>query len=1149
VIVLRPADQPTRDRLATDFASTFFVEAGAGTGKTTTLVGRIVAMIAAGQLKTSELVAITFTEAAAAELRARVREELEAHGDPKTHAAAASLEEAAIDTIHSFAGALLRTYPLESGLPPNFDTLDQIEQDLEFKDRFRAWFEAAAEKESSQKAIKNALLLGLTPDRIEGVARALHEHYDLLDEGMNWAANPARSALEAAPGLAERLRRIEGYREDCVQPDADKLYGRLGEIAFCAERLAQADTEGKALVAMLQLERFPHTIGNKGNWQFDSLSRLRAELNAILDEMVEILKGRRAEILNALLKALRDFVLGYAAERRERGVATFHDLLTWARDLLRDQPEVRARAQRRWSRIFIDEFQDTDPLQAEIAFYLAARPDRPFPAFWLDAELVPGKLFLVGDPKQSIYRFRRADIALYQKIQERVGGDEALVQNFRSVPPVIDFVNRHFSEAMRYQPDVQPEYRPLVAEMRDEGSLRWFGAEMKKPAGQDAVWRAEAQDVARACRLIKDEGWPVSRGKGAQRRLEPAGWQDICVLIPTRTNLRRLEKEFEKWGVPYRLESGELIVMTQEVRELISCLRAIDDPSDQVAIVAALRSAAYGCSDVELALWRNAGGRFDYFSTGADAVTEPEAIRNVRAALADLRHLHQDRHRLTVPALVEHFLDSRLLVAQAFAQPRPRETWRRYRYVAKRARDFAATGRATLRSFVEWMEGLEREQYRDTGISAAEEDDEAVRVLTIHGAKGLEFPVVLMTGWGSAGRGERTTVLPDRIAGRLEVGIGENWATYGYQKASDREKEAQKAESVRLTYVAATRARDHLLLSLWRKERFRIGNDPVTQAEAFADTLEPADLGSAIDLSAARLPAEPVPVPVVQPSPEQHAESERAWVAGRVRRVEELGGLRITSATGLAREADPDEEAEDVAILRRGRGGTNFGRAVHGVLQVVPLDSLAGLEQLANAQATAEGIGSRAAAVVDAVRRVGASAPVRAAVAAGWHWREVPVGAKEGGVILEGFVDLLYDTPEGLRVVDYKTDNASAAEIERRFRHYRLQGGAYALLLQLATGRAVAEVAFVFAADGQVRSIVGAELAALVEEVRTRLSEGPAAEEEADGDRGGGEQGEPETEPVTAGEPGTDDSPDQDQGQPEPSQLQLSWMPGPEKDQ
>jgi ATP-dependent helicase/nuclease subunit A len=1136
VILLRPADDDVRKRLQEDFETTFFVEAGAGTGKTTTLVSRIVALVAAGRLTTPELVAITFTEAAAAELRARVREGLEKFGTPETAAAAASLEEASIDTIHSFAGALLRTYPLEAGLPPNFDTLDQIEQDLEFRERFRTWFEAAALRDLPSISIKNALLLGLSPDRIEGVARALHQHYDLLTDAASWPAPPPRPAQPRAADLAACLRGLGRFREDCLEP-TDRMYDRMADLAMAAERLEEADTEGKALTALLLLDGFPQKIGKRANWRGDSLYQLRGELNACLGEAAEILAGRRSEILNGLLKALRDFVLEYAAERRQRGVATFHDLLTWARDLLRDNPGVRARAQARWSRIFIDEFQDTDPLQAEIAFYLAAQPDRDFPAHWLDAELVPGKLFLVGDPKQSIYRFRRADIALYQKIQERVGEDVALVQNFRSVPTVIEFVNYHFGQAMHYEPDVQPEYRALVAEPSRQGGLWSFGAEVANPVRQPEIWRREAEDVARSCRVVKDQGWQVRDKSG---ELRAAGWQDICVLIPTRTNLRRLERAFETWGVPYRLESGELIVMTQEVRELVSCLRTIDDPSDQVALVAALRSPAFGCSDAELATWRDTGGRFQYETPGDGE--EP----SVRQALADLAELHRLRHELSVPALVETFIDTRLLVAQGFGQPRPRETWRRYRYVAKRARDFAATGRATLRSFVEWMEGLEREQYHDSGVAAAEEDDEAVRVLTIHGAKGLEFPVVIMTGWGSIRRSGGTQVIPDRIEGRLEVGVGDSWRTPGYQRAADREKRAEQAEAVRLTYVAGTRARDHLVLSLWRKEAW--SDDPPTQAGAFEESLDSGGLGLRLALEAAVRPTAPEPQPMTQPSADQHREAEAAWLVGRDELVRALGGLRLTTATGLAKEADPDLETDDVATSRRGRGGTSFGRAVHAVLQLLPLDTLAGVEELARAQAAAEGIASRAVAVVEAVRRVAASAPVRDAVAAGRLWREVPIGAEEAGVVVEGFIDLLYETPNGLRVVDYKTDNASAAEIDRRFRHYRLQGGAYALLLELATGRPVAGVDFVFAANGQVRSIAGDELAALVSEVRARLGESPAAEDEDERDANGGNQGEPEAQPVLTAQAGDQDAGDDEQGQAEDGQLQLSWVAGPEQD-
>src|SRR5262249_54967781 len=157
---------------------------------------------------------------------------------------------------------------------------------------------------------------------------------------------------------------------------------------------------------------------------------------------------------------------------------------------------------------------------------------------------------------------------------------------------------------------------------------------------------------------------------------------------------------FEKSGVPYRIESGELVIATQEVRELVSCLRAIDDPSDQVALIAALRSPIYGCSDVELLAWVESGGRWSYENMGKGTV------ERIRLVLEDLRRLHLRSHDISVAALVEELIDGRLLVAGAFGQHRPREAWRRYRYVANRARAFSSTGRKTLRAFVEWMEGL-----------------------------------------------------------------------------------------------------------------------------------------------------------------------------------------------------------------------------------------------------------------------------------------------------------------------------------------------------------------------------------------------------------------------------------------------------------
>src|SRR5439155_2080864 len=259
----------------------------------------------------------------------------------------------------------------------------------------------------------------------------------------------------------------------------------------------------------------------------------------------------------------------------------------------------------------------------------------------------------------------------YQTVQARVGLTVELSQNFRSVPRILDFVNAHYAEHMRRAEGLQPEYFALAADAADTELGVWrVGEPLDAP--QPDVWAAEANAVARSARRVVADDWLVSEGKGAERRARPAHYGDIAVLIPTRTNLRRLERAFEREGVPYRIESGELIVQTQEVRGLVSCLRAVDDPSDQVALVAALRSVAYGVSDVELLQWSERGGRWSYEFPGEGSV------ERVRVALEELRQLHLGRHRLSVPALIQEILDRRMLVAGSFGEPRPRESWRRY---------------------------------------------------------------------------------------------------------------------------------------------------------------------------------------------------------------------------------------------------------------------------------------------------------------------------------------------------------------------------------------------------------------------------------------------------------------------------------------
>ncbi|MGH7877406.1 MAG: UvrD-helicase domain-containing protein, partial [Candidatus Dormibacteraceae bacterium] len=369
------ADERARRTLLTDFESTLFVDAGAGTGKTTAIVGRIAELVAQGRLAMAQLVAITFTEAAAAELRTRVREALQALAlDPlraeqersRCARAGAEIADASIDTIHAFAGDLLRTYPLQAGLPPDFNTMDEIEAELDFDEHFRSWFERVADDSRHREPVRMAILLGLGPDHMQRLALALHEHHDLLNSHSVWPCPAAPDPVLAAHQVATQIDQAQRLLMH-APPDHPSI-ATIEDLSFARERLAGSETADQALLALESVAKIT-VRGDQKGWgkvdQVNAFKLLKAALAEVTGTAQETLAAQRTETLCHLLAALSEFVLDYAGDRRSRGVATFQDLLAWARDLLRDGPEVRQHVQKRWSRIFIDEFQDTDPLQAE----------------------------------------------------------------------------------------------------------------------------------------------------------------------------------------------------------------------------------------------------------------------------------------------------------------------------------------------------------------------------------------------------------------------------------------------------------------------------------------------------------------------------------------------------------------------------------------------------------------------------------------------------------------------------------------------------------------------------------------------------------------------------------------------------------------
>ncbi len=589
-----------------------------------------------------------------------------------------------------------------------------------------------------------------------------------------------------------------------------------------ATRLCEVKNEDFALAALVELEPTPlGTAGNKLNWDdlggVNVCTTIKNRLKDVRESVERLLSRARATALTAIAAHLRSLVLSYAKERRLRGVVTYHDLLVRARNLVRDHPDVAMALRERWDYVAVDEFQDTDPLQAELALRLCAAVDEPV-ADWRTQALTPGRLCLVGDPKQSIYRFRRADIALYAAVEGALLAADPMARarlsvNFRSGRRIIDAVNAVFGgeaglmRAGASVAGVQAEYVDLVAHVPEvEGSVSVYGGSVEGPAS--VMWRREARATSAVVQRIRDQGWMV--GEGPDRTLRPCQLEDICILMPSRTNLRNLERELEVAGVRYRLESGSLIIATQEVRDLLNLLRSIDDPSDEVALVAALRTPAYGCSDAELVRWKAAGGRWSYRHPGGG--DDPR----VAAALADLGDLHQRQHQWSVPGLIDEVLSRRLLRALAFDDWRPQEAHRRYRFVAEQARALARSGRPTLHDTVDQMERLARDPSYDSVVRDGAADEDCVRVMTVHAAKGLEFPIVIVTGLGRKPQKTRPMMVADHLTRRVELRVSAKFTSAGWEELDIREREMEAAERVRLLYVALTRPRDHLVVSLFR---------------------------------------------------------------------------------------------------------------------------------------------------------------------------------------------------------------------------------------------------------------------------------------------------------------------------------------------
>jgi ATP-dependent exoDNAse (exonuclease V) beta subunit len=844
--VTETADKAARVRALTDLHATLLVEAAAGTGKTALIAGRLTMLLASGS-PPATLAAITFTEAAASELSDRVHkyvdQMLEGHiprpledalpsglseaQRARLATARSKLEELTATTIHGFCQTLINSYAVEADIDPGAQVIDQAHAEIVFDTVFDLWLR----RRLTPTMVSDDPIAMLSKEDPTHVVAQLRRLARFRQDHRN--AHPISPDLSGRPDidLVEAVCAFKAWRAAAPsEPGTDALLAGLEALALFYQDTFKTEPRFELLWRLARPPRIPSMRQDsydlippqlKGAWKKIAGEtegpRLHDEALAHfwrVDGCYRALRGKIATALVWTLSRQLDEVLdAYAKFKRNAALLDFDDLLYRARDLVKRHENVRVALGERFSRILVDEFQDTDPIQAEVLFRIAARDSAEN---WYESTLRDGALFLVGDPKQAIYRFRGADIEIYERARNAIrrqhpGNELHITSSFRSLPDILAHVNRCFRDALSAAG--QPGYVALTSTRKD--SPHSFPCVAKKtielpstPRAND-IRDAEARDVAEICaKLIGNV--EVTAEDGTRRPLVPA---DIALLAPTGTQLHRYEHALDEVGVPYASQAGKNLFERQEVHDLVSLARTLADPLDTLAFGALMRGPLVGLTEEELlditaklptdAEKPDLTPRFSLL-TNPDQVSHPLASQT----LTLLRDLWR-RHSATSPMLLLSEAIERLHVRAILAA---RDENRSSRALAN-VDVFLELARAyDIRGLKHFVRDLTRDwsQHEPHPEGRVEAAGEAIEIVSIHSSKGLEWPVVILinTVTQFPSRGEFVHRPSDNT---LHWVLGDV-VPPDLNAALDRDTESAARERERLFYVAFTRARDLLIL-------------------------------------------------------------------------------------------------------------------------------------------------------------------------------------------------------------------------------------------------------------------------------------------------------------------------------------------------
>lgn len=1099
------------------------VDAGAGCGKTFVLTERFLSHLEPDapddrRADLAGLAAITFTDAAAREMRARVRSRCRERLAAATGESVAywrsllrRLDSARVSTIHAFASALVREHALELGVDPGYAVVDPAEADA-----------------LKSRAIDDTLRLRLRPrdgqvDRrlVEAAAlvelRTLRSRVgDLVDhagdQGFDrWRRAAPDDAVDAWR-IFYRERVAPEYARDLLgDPDIVELQELLGvatpaspvateRVGQLREALADLQSEGdpddalKRLHAALEFTQVGSRkhVFTKKDWPDDESKSAYGEVRKRLHEKLS--KQRRAGDPDSMRAAAElgllahdlaaDAAANYTRAKRERGVLDNDDLLREAHRLITapDLAEARDRAATATRVLLVDEFQDTDALQSELVSALAAGG---------------AARFTVGDFKQSIYRFRGAEPEVFNRLRAATppAGRLSLSLNFRSQPGVLRFVNELFAPAFGelYQP-----LRAHRAALSDAPAAEFLWTpppegDAGRPPSADARRTAEAEQVAAWIAAAIESGAPrvVDKQTGAARGPR-AG--DFAVLLRALSDVATYEDALRSAGLEYYLVGGHAFYSQQEVYDLLNLLRAVLSGCDDIALAGVLRSPMFGLPD-EALYWLSRAGSLNagLASEAAIAAAPIEFREPIRDAARVVARLRSEKDRLGAAELVDLAWSLTAYDATLLAEFLGERKLANLEKLQEQARQADASG-SGLVGFARRLGEFVKQPPKEALAATTAGDAEVVRVMTVHAAKGLEFPIVVLPDLNRKEQADRTQATFDPALGPLmkppSTSAGrDDSPPVGLDFWRAVEKQAEQAERVRLFYVACTRAADHLVLSAcydpgekaespWLKllaERFDLATGRLLDTGGGSQTVRVAELSPRAGGGGEREKSElhkaleslrdNAPRPAAAPPGVAALELDaKAAVAFSVSRL-----------SGRLQSAGSRRSFDDESAPRQGVDPRRLGSLVHAAIERLPqdatreaigplIDDLAPLHVRRDIEAT----------VAEARRQVAALLRSRA-----WRGmatsddlrREVefflPWPLQDSTAMLRGYFDALWRDEEGRwRLADYKTNRVAADRVPQFAEPYRFQMAVYAHAIEAATGQAPAALTLVFLSPG-----------------------------------------------------------------------------------